>query len=238
MEFVVLSSMHINYILHILLRSSKFLGVLIFNFIVKSKENKITKKDLVFGAVFTMGVIIFSFSGSKKNEQSTTTYGLFCALTAFFLDGAVSYYQGKTRNVNMPSVSSFCFMQMTNFWCLLASVIYSLMKNSLFKGFLTLLEHPDVFLIMITMGCLSVVGQFFIFDHLNRFGPISISLIGTMRKIFSIVFSIVIYRHPLTTVRYIGLSIIVCVLASKSFGFQLVNWVKRKLRSGTKQKQK
>ena len=179
MEFVILSSMNINYVLHILLRSSKFFGVLFFNFVVGSKENKITAKDLIFGFLFTFGVIIFSMSGSKSNEQSTSIFGLFCAITAFFLDGAVSYFQGKTRNINMPNVSSFCFMQLTNFWCLIAAVIFSLMKNSFHQGFLLLLYNPDVLLIMILLASLSVIGQFFTFDHINRFGPISLSLLNT-----------------------------------------------------------
>ena len=236
MEFVILSSMNINYVLHILLRSSKFFGVLFFNFIVGSKENKITPKDLIFGSLFTIGVIIFSMSGSKSNEQSTSLFGLFCAVTAFFLDGAISYFQGKTRNVNMPNVSSFCFMQLTNFWCLIAAVVFSLMKNSFHEGFLLLLKNPDVLLIMILLASLSVVGQFFTFDHINRFGPISLSLLNTMRKILSIVLSIIIYRHPMTVVRYAGLGFIFVVLTGNSFGLQIVNWITKKLNSSQKVK--
>ena len=49
MEFVVMSSMNINYILHILLRSSKFFCVLLFNFFVKSQANNISTKKLIMG---------------------------------------------------------------------------------------------------------------------------------------------------------------------------------------------
>lgn len=238
MEFVILSSMNINYVLHIILRSSKFFGVLIFNFITRSKENQISAKKLMFGLVFTVGVIIFSFSGSKKNEQSTSFFGLFCALSAFFLDGAVSYYQGKTRNVNMPSVSSFCFMQMTNFWCLLASVIFALMKGSLYKGFSLLSQHPDIFMVMVSLAFLNVTGQFFTFDHINRFGPVSLSFINTLRKIVSIILSIVLYSHPMTMNRAVGLGIIFSVLVANSFGMQLYNWLQKKLGDGKKKKDK
>lgn len=223
--------MNINYVLHIVLRSSKFFGVIFFNFISKSKENRISVNDLVFGFFFTVGVVIFSFTGSKKNEQSTSLFGLFCALTAFFLDGAVSYFQGKTRNVNMPSVSSFCFMQMTNFWCLIASIIFSLMKNSLYTGFVLLLRNPDVLLIMISLACVSVIGQFFTFDHINRFGSVSLSLVNTIRKILSIVLSILIYRHPMNLARYCGLGVIFLVLVGNTFGKQIILWLNKKMNS-------
>ena len=234
MIFVILSSMNVNYILHIVLRSSKFFGVLIFNFIVKSKENKITSKDLIFGFFFTIGVLLFSITGSKGKEQPTSIFGLICAATAFFLDGAVSYFQGKTRNKNMPTISSLCFMQMTNFWCLISSILFCLMKNSLYNGFVVLLQNPDVFLLMIGMACLAIVGQFFTFDHINRFGPVSVSLIQTLRKIFSIVFSIMIFSHPMTINRYLGLGFIFMILISNSFGIQIVNWLNKKL--GSKKK--
>lgn len=236
MEFVILSSMNINYVLHIVLRSSKFFGVLFFNFISKSKENKISVNELVLGFFFTVGVAVFSFTGSKKNEQSTSLFGLFCALAAFFLDGAVSYYQGKTRNVNMPSVSSFCFMQMTNFWCLIASVVFSLMKNSFHEGFRLLLTNPDVLLIMLTLACVSVVGQFFTFDHINRFGSISLSLVNTVRKILSIILSVLIYRHPMNLARYCGLGIIFLVLISNTFGKQIILWLNKKVNPPPKTK--
>lgn len=223
--------MNINYVLHIVLRSSKFFGVIFFNFISKSKENRISVNDLVFGFFFTVGVVIFSFTGSKKNEQSTSLFGLFCALTAFFLDGAVSYFQGKTRNVNMPSVSSFCFMQMTNFWCLIASIIFSLMKNSLYTGFVLLLQNPDVLLIMISLACVSVIGQFFTFDHINRFGSVSLSLVNTIRKILSIILSILIYRHPMNLARYCGLGVIFLVLVGNTFGKQIILWLNKKMNS-------
>ena len=61
MEFVIMSSMNINYILHILLRSSKFFSVIFFNFLIRSKENKITSRELVTGCFFTIGIVLFSF---------------------------------------------------------------------------------------------------------------------------------------------------------------------------------
>lgn len=237
MNFVLISSMNINYVLHIILRSSKFFGVLIFNFITRSKENQISPKKLLFGLVFTIGVITFSFSGSGKNEQSNSNFGFFCAFCAFFLDGAVTYFQGKTRNVNMPSVSSFCFMQMTNFWCFLASIIFCLMKGTLYKCFSLLLEHPDILILMISLAVLSVTGQFFTFDHINRFGPVSLSFINTLRKIVSIIYSIMFYNHPMSPNRWVGLGIIFSVLIANSFGMQLYFWLKKKIGYGKKKKE-
>lgn len=229
MECVILSSMNINYVLHIVLRSSKFFGVLIFNFMVRSKENKITTRVLILGFFFTIGVVFFSFKGSSKNEQPTTLFGLTCALLAFFLDGAVSYFQGKTRNKKMPAVSSFCFMQMTNFWCMIASLAFSLMNNSLLKGLKVLLLHPEVLSIVLLLATLNIIGQFFTFDHINRFGPVSLSLINTIRKICSILLSIVVYNHSMNLPRWIGISIIISVLLVNSFGIQIVRWLNSKL---------
>jgi UDP-galactose transporter B1 len=227
MEFVIMSSMNINYILHILLRSSKFFSVLFFNFIIRSKENKISSKQLMMGFFFTIGVVLFSFSGSKKNEQATSLFGIFCAFTAFVLDGIVSYFQGKTRNNNMPHVSSFCFMQMTNFWCLLVAILHSFLNRSFVPGFTLLFQHPDFLLMMVTMALMSVIGQFFTFDHINRFGPVSLSLVNTVRKICSILLSIIIYNHSMTEFRIAGISIICAVLVANSFGMELIKMFKR-----------
>lgn len=236
MEFVILASMNINYVLHIVLRCSKFFGVLIFNFLTRSKENKVTSKELFMGFFFTIGVVLFSSSGSKNNEQSTTMYGLICSGIAFIMDGAVSYFQGKTRNKNMPHITSLAFMQMTNFWCLITAFIFSLMKSSLVPGFTILFTHFDLLIMMLTLASASLIGQIFTFDHINRFGPLSLSLINTIRKIFSIILSIIIYHHPMSNMRYAGLAVIFSVLLSKSFGLHLVSWVKKKLNPKKKKK--
>lgn len=53
-------SLKLDYLFNVLLRSSKFLTILISAVIFKKHAGNITKKDLFWGSILTLGVFVFS----------------------------------------------------------------------------------------------------------------------------------------------------------------------------------
>ncbi len=53
-------SLKVDYLFNVLLRSSKFISVLIGTVVFGSHGHNVKRKDIVWGFVLTIGVVIFS----------------------------------------------------------------------------------------------------------------------------------------------------------------------------------
>lgn len=58
---VMQMSIKVDYLFNVLLRSSKFLTVLLGTVIFKTHSHHVSKRDIYWGVVMTLGVVVFSF---------------------------------------------------------------------------------------------------------------------------------------------------------------------------------
>lgn len=78
----------------ILIRSSKFISLLIGALIFKSgKHEEISKQDLVLAFLLTLGVIIFHTGNSTHKSVATEFMGFVFGLGSLFFDSLVSHFQ-------------------------------------------------------------------------------------------------------------------------------------------------
>lgn len=195
-----------------LLGTSKFFNVLVFNYFVKSEENQISTDQLLLGLLFTIGLFIFSFESPSHNSQSISLVGLAYTIMSFGMDGLVSYFQGKTKSKSMSTISSLSYMQIINFWCLVVFTAHFLLVKSSFEGLCLLYDNPKSFMLILQVSLIDTIGEFFTFNLVNLYGPITLALVCTIRKIISILLSIYVYDHPVTPQKVFGMAIIFFVL--------------------------
>ena len=81
------------------------------------------------------------------------------------------------------------------------------------------LKNPEVIFMILAFSFTSAIGQNFIFLTISNFGPLSLSLITTLRKFFTVLGSILVFGHVLTN--YQKLSVVVVFT-----GILLDTWVK------------
>lgn len=84
------------------------------------------------------------------------------------------------------------------------------------------IKNPYIFgKIIVGSAFASAIGQVFIFWTLHEFGPIKLSMITGSRKMFTVVMSIIIFKHSMTFYQVIFLTIIFISMILE-FGQQLV----------------
>jgi len=86
----------------------------------------------------------------------------------------------------------------------------------------------------------SAFGQSFIYLALLEFGSLVLSVVTTVRKFFSILFSIVWFRHPISFAQWIGIGLVFMGLFVLPYGkvllekFTVKHYVKEKVEDDKK----
>jgi len=113
----------------------------------------------------------------------------------------------------------YCF----SFWTFLFSILgvaYSFLFTNLGKEYEVFLKSKSFCINLLLCTIFSTLGQVFIFQILEKFGPLTLSIITGVRKILSILLSIIVFNKSIGTIKLLALflagSIIVWEVIEKS----------------------
>lgn len=191
-------------------------GVVVFKFYEpkEAKEGKELKRIMIDDVVERDG------DGDGHGEMSKTMAqilgtGLLCfSLTA---DGVLGAIQDKMRAVSRPTFRQLMF-NMNLYVCgiLLGALAVSLEFLHVVPF---IIRHPKVLFHLFTLGFADAVGNVFIFTMISCFGALACSVTGTVRKLFSVVFSIIFFGNPSTPWQWAGAALVFSgLLADAAFG--------------------
>lgn len=90
-------SIKVDYLFNVLLRSSKFLTILIGTIVFKTHAHHVTKRDIFWGSVLTLGVIVFSFGQETKKSHGVSTMGYVYGILSLISDAYVSHFQENIK---------------------------------------------------------------------------------------------------------------------------------------------
>lgn len=88
----IMMSIKVDYLFNVLLRSSKFLTILIGTLVFKTHAHNVSKKDLFWGAVLTLGVIVFSLGQESKSKHGVHISGYLYGIFSLICDAFVAHY--------------------------------------------------------------------------------------------------------------------------------------------------
>ena len=130
-----------------------------------------------------------------------------------YVDGEWSGRVGSKYQTN-----SYLMMYELNKWAVVILFPFILFGEG-FAVVQFVLKNPEVIFMILAFSFTSAIGQNFIFLTISNFGPLSLSLITTLRKFFTVLGSILVFGHVLTN--YQKLSVVVVFT-----GILLDTWVK------------
>ena len=87
----VVMSIKVDYLFNVLLRSSKFLTVLIGTVLFRTHAHHVSTRDIFWGVVLTAGVVVFSF-GQESKRGGGETVGYFFGVLSLVCDAFVSHF--------------------------------------------------------------------------------------------------------------------------------------------------
>lgn len=175
---------------------------------------------LLGGATYTMreylqvaaiigGTAIVSM-GKKKAKAGgpSSSVGVAFIVLSLVLDGVTAGFQKRLKKATAEAgvkPKPYDFMFWTNLFMALTAIVIASGIGEFTSGMAYITANPDIFPMIIKFAICSAVGQSFIFYTIANFDPLVLSTITTTRKIFSVLLSIFLKGHSLSTMGWSGI---------------------------------
>ncbi|XP_074652578.1 solute carrier family 35 member B1-like [Tubulanus polymorphus] len=202
----------INYPTQVLGKSVKPIPVMILGVLLARKRYPLQKYLFVLSIV--VGVALFIYkdkpaaekqgpsAGAEHSSGLPLGMGELLLILSLTMDGLTGAIQDKARS--LYSVQPHNMMLHMNLWSVLFLGILSLVTGEMFPFLAFVNRHPFVLVNMLTFSLASALGQNFIFITVSSFGPLMCSIVTTTRKFFTILASIVLFNHAMSSRQWIG----------------------------------
>uniref|UniRef100_A0A8D8T2F1 Solute carrier family 35 member B1 homolog n=1 Tax=Cacopsylla melanoneura TaxID=428564 RepID=A0A8D8T2F1_9HEMI len=197
--FLSNKSLHwISYPTQVLAKSMRPIPVMIFN--VLFGKQRYSFKKYCFVVFVVMGVSLFMIKRADGSKLAATHFnfgwGELCVSISLILDGITGAVQERMKQEY--ETKSGYFMANINKW----SSLYLGLAMLGFQEFLNFIRflqaHPITLSFLGVVTVCSALGQMFIYLMISQFGTLSCSLVTTTRKFFTILGSIIIFRHTMS----------------------------------------
>lgn len=191
-----------------LIKSSKLVPVFLISFLYKNKKKQ-KKIPLI---LITIGIIIFTiFKTEKKNKitfNKKEFIGIILLLISIFFDGFAKIMKENIfKNIEIKSEE---LMFYNSAFLTIFSFIFMFPPFSS-QMFLTInyySKYPNTFKLLTTFSLFYSFGQIFIFRFIKNYGVIYLIMTNMIRKILSVVFSLILFHKGLNFKQIIGVLIV------------------------------
>ncbi|KAM3178587.1 hypothetical protein ACTXT7_002290 [Hymenolepis weldensis] len=162
----------------------------------------------LFVGMITAGVILFMYKGdSSKNEASDGLgWGHLLLLVSLTLDGFTGGMQEDFRS--RTHVGPYSLMMKLNLWSVLYLWFGVVANNELFAFLVFIKSYPFVLVNILLFGIVSAVGQMFIYTMIINFGSLMCSIVTTTRKFFTVLGSVALFGHAISTQQILGAALV------------------------------
>lgn len=202
-ECSIQTSLRLSYLLQMLIRSCKFLSVLLSVVIFRTDGHEtVTALKMGMAGFFTVAIFVFHMGDHHKGAANEISGFLF-GLLSLVCDCCVSHFQVKFKKHHKTSY--WDLVQGSYAWCLVLSVALSFLKMEMFPAVEFMTRHPRVIVDLMVNEIINSISLLVIFYHVHTFGPVSMAKIASIRKVLSVVASIVAFGHALNGYRTVGL---------------------------------
>lgn len=209
---------YVNFPTQTLGKCAKMIPVMIWGTLISKKKYELT--DYAVAVIVTFGAFLFMLTGdltagSQKAEQSNSFYGLLLMTGYLGFDGFTSTFQSKL--FSSYKMSSYNQMLYVNLCSGLLSLFGLLLSGGLFTALAFVGRNPAMLSDALILSFAAVVGQFVITYTIKEFGALVFATVMTTRQFLSILFSCLLFAHPLTFWQWVGTVMIFAALYYQAF---------------------
>lgn len=171
----------------------------------------ITKLQWVTAIFITLGTATFSMVGKKKGSDiKASPLGVTLLVISLMCDGTVSASQEAMRHFKgkKGELSPYEQMFLTNLGAALILLTASGVFGQLQSGATFLLANLSILDAVLRFAVCSALGQVFIFLTINWFGPDTNAKITTIRKMATVLISILWFGHSMVTEQWLAVGVV------------------------------
>jgi UDP-galactose transporter B1 len=211
----------INFPTQVIVKSCKMVPVMVAGALIHKKKYSLA--DYTRVSMVTLGIIVFTFfkDAAKAVKASNGTeisiwievFGLVLAFSSLILDAFVSPNQEAVTKEYKSS--PYQNMYYSNIWGLVLSLGLAIGAGELQPATAAIMKNSSLMFDVACFGLLSAAGQVFIFLAMDSFGSLTLVTITTTRKFFTVLGSIIIYKHSVSAGQIVGMVMVFGGLAWK-----------------------
>ena len=215
----------------------------LFNKILNVKNNKtkseITINDIIKVSLTTGSVLLFNLSGKKGSDNDIKNnfnlplgiglllFSLICdALLGIKEKIIINDIHNNDKFEGYEKVISWEYMRLFSIISLIFCTI-SILNGILFLDygnvFKFIFSSKELLSNLILHSLLASLGQVIIFISLEKYGPLTLSMITSIRKVLSITLSIIVFGKSITFIQTISLLMAITVIFWEIFDKQKPN---------------
>jgi len=192
-----------------LAKSSKMVPVMIGSLLLGGARYSL--RQYLSVAAIVAGTAIVSLSSKKKSATAHgSRLGLAFICGSLVFDGCTGGVQKRVKlEANRRGIKPkpYDYMFYTNIYMLATALLFATIRGELFRGVSFCLAHPAILSKITNFAACSACGQSFIFYTIAQFDPLVTTTVTTTRKIFSVLLSIMIKGHHISTTGWLGVSL-------------------------------
>ena len=186
----------------------------------KSSLEKIKIKDLTKVVITTISVVLFNLSSGEKKKNdassSSSSIGIIILLISLFFDGLLSLKE-KMVQVNIKNNIEYdgyeqiiCWEYMKIFgFCTFLFGFFQIIFKIIFGNYLEVLnivfKSKGLIRDLFCYAVFDALGQSVLFIFLSKYGPLTVSMVTSVRKILSISISILYFGKSISFPQSISL---------------------------------
>ncbi|UKK00860.1 hypothetical protein MACK_000934 [Theileria orientalis] len=184
----------------VIIKSSKMVPILIGGFVLFRK--RYAWYDVTCVVSITLSILLFNFDRFLNYKANRTSLlGIFLCFVSLLCDGFV----GPIQDDVLSKVSLHPHFLM--FISTIVSLPISLAACLSLEGLLPfmLVKNREIMKLVLSLALTGTLGQMFVFLSITTYGSLYTGIITTLRKAFSTLLSVYIFKHSLTRVQWLAL---------------------------------
>ena len=193
---------------------NKFFQKILNNNANNGKNNKdhIHIKDIIKVIITTISVFLFNINAGKNNKKNTvsnSTFGILVLSTSLFFDGLLSLKEKMIQtNINNNNIyygyeKIICWEYMKIFaFCTLIFGVSQVLFHIIFGNYYEIIKQ--IFMCrglirdLLIYASFDALGQSILFMFLGKYGPLTLCIVTSVRKILSISISIIYFGKSIS----------------------------------------
>ncbi len=196
----------VSFPVQVLAKSSKVIPVMLMGKIVSKKTYE--WHEYFTALLISIGVSVFLLSGedSVVAGQATTISGIIILFGYLTFDAFTSNWQGEL--FKQHGMTSMQMMAGVNLFSVLFTTVSLAEQGGFIDSIAFMLKYPAFLFHVSVLAITSATGQLFIFYTISKFGPITFTIIMTIRQGVAILLSCLIYGHPVNATGMLGVVLV------------------------------
>jgi len=198
---------YVSFPVQVLAKAAKVIPVMLMGKVVSRKTYSLL--EYITAAMISTGLFMFVMStdaASRGSKAVTSTVSGMVLLAGYLgFDAFTSNWQSELYRVH--KMSSTQMMAGSNLFAVVFAGVSLIEQGGFVEAVYFMIRHPPFISHVAVMSITSAVGQLFIYFTIAEFGPVTFTIIMTVRQGFAIMLSCIIYRHSVSLYGVVGIAV-------------------------------